>query len=177
MSFEQLNVDSAFIKMFGIRITKDRKLQPDKHNWFFSENTVKVAHELGYTDYIVTDYDDKYVIGGTIGDISIRTVLFPSSEYVLMNIVPNDSIKYPGGICVQVYDGDLKTYKERIDSTYAGLANGMPFNSKWYGDRVAEEYESVYQLSKTIGIFTFALLRSEERRVGKECRSRWSPYH
>ena len=23
----------------------------------------------------------------------------------------------------------------------------------------------------------FTLLRSEERRVGKECRSRWSPYH
>ena len=23
----------------------------------------------------------------------------------------------------------------------------------------------------------FQLLRSEERRVGKECRSRWSPYH
>ena len=28
------------------------------------------------------------------------------------------------------------------------------------------------------GIVTFnRLLRSEERRVGKECRSRWSPYH
>src|SRR3712207_3742118 len=26
------------------------------------------------------------------------------------------------------------------------------------------------------GIFTM-LVRSEERRVGKECRSRWSPYH
>ena len=24
---------------------------------------------------------------------------------------------------------------------------------------------------------TFLLYRSEERRVGKECRSRWSPYH
>ena len=24
---------------------------------------------------------------------------------------------------------------------------------------------------------TEALVRSEERRVGKECRSRWSPYH
>ena len=23
----------------------------------------------------------------------------------------------------------------------------------------------------------FQLVRSEERRVGKECRSRWSPYH
>ena len=28
---------------------------------------------------------------------------------------------------------------------------------------------------KTLVIFTTA--RSEERRVGKECRSRWSPYH
>ena len=25
--------------------------------------------------------------------------------------------------------------------------------------------------------FFFQLPRSEERRVGKECRSRWSPYH
>ena len=25
--------------------------------------------------------------------------------------------------------------------------------------------------------FLLSLLRSEERRVGKECRSRWSPYH
>ena len=26
-------------------------------------------------------------------------------------------------------------------------------------------------------IFGTTFLRSEERRVGKECRSRWSPYH
>ena len=28
-------------------------------------------------------------------------------------------------------------------------------------------------------LYTYSLvtLRSEERRVGKECRSRWSPYH
>ena len=29
------------------------------------------------------------------------------------------------------------------------------------------------KLSKTVNYLT----RSEERRVGKECRSRWSPYH
>src|SRR2546430_7471958 len=27
------------------------------------------------------------------------------------------------------------------------------------------------------GVTLMALSRSEERRVGKECRSRWSPYH
>ena len=25
--------------------------------------------------------------------------------------------------------------------------------------------------------YNFSAMRSEERRVGKECRSRWSPYH
>src|SRR2546421_9761098 len=33
----------------------------------------------------------------------------------------------------------------------------------------------IYSYSKTQGLF--AGIRSEERRVGKECRSRWSPYH
>src|SRR5574341_2551133 len=28
-----------------------------------------------------------------------------------------------------------------------------------------------------VGYFAEAAVRSEERRVGKECRSRWSPYH
>ena len=28
-----------------------------------------------------------------------------------------------------------------------------------------------------MGLALQTLIRSEERRVGKECRSRWSPYH
>ena len=33
-------------------------------------------------------------------------------------------------------------------------------------------------MTNDFGIGAFSMLmRSEERRVGKECRSRWSPYH
>ena len=39
--------------------------------------------------------------------------------------------------------------------------------------RVKVEFEAA-EFSKGL---TKAVLRSEERRVGKECRSRWSPYH
>ena len=35
----------------------------------------------------------------------------------------------------------------------------------------SEEYKNGKLLPNEV------LLRSEERRVGKECRSRWSPYH
>ena len=34
--------------------------------------------------------------------------------------------------------------------------------------------EKLREIGENGGI---CLLRSEERRVGKECRSRWSPYH
>ena len=35
----------------------------------------------------------------------------------------------------------------------------------------------LYLLDSTVFNQREALTRSEERRVGKECRSRWSPYH
>src|SRR2546429_10009042 len=34
-----------------------------------------------------------------------------------------------------------------------------------------------YQVSARIPVGPLPYARSEERRVGKECRSRWSPYH
>ena len=37
-------------------------------------------------------------------------------------------------------------------------------------ERTAEESQKIARLDARID-------RSEERRVGKECRSRWSPYH
>ena len=42
-----------------------------------------------------------------------------------------------------------------------------------------EENGSVFTLRDVEAreTYTFDSIRSEERRVGKECRSRWSPYH
>ena len=51
---------------------------------------------------------------------------------------------------------------------------------------MAEEEEEVADDGKTVALAkggvtdlarTAGRTRSEERRVGKECRSRWSPYH
>ena len=35
----------------------------------------------------------------------------------------------------------------------------------------------IYPIYNTLQKMDGSLIRSEERRVGKECRSRWSPYH
>ena len=50
------------------------------------------------------------------------------------------------------------------DETSVGNPSGVTGDTGAAGEKVSED----------IG---FESSRSEERRVGKECRSRWSPYH
>ena len=49
--------------------------------------------------------------------------------------------------------------------------DGTLLNEKMH---VSEKTRQVMELCAQRGI---EIVRSEERRVGKECRSRWSPYH
>src|SRR3712207_9285790 len=65
--------------------------------------------------------------------------------------------------------------------TYVGgLGFGFKWNMGWMHDTLQYfQQDPVYRRWHHHEL-TFSLMyafRSEERRVGKECRSRWSPYH
>ena len=61
-----------------------------------------------------------------------------------------------------------------------GVGDKLNRELKTYGANInvvhkdASLLDDLYGLNEGIGV---TLTRSEERRVGKECRSRWSPYH
>ena len=76
---------------------------------------------------------------------------------------------------------------EKSDVIYRCIGNEMKngilacgFMRKETADRsqyhFSNEYYSCFVLLRGSGEY-IAEDRSEERRVGKECRSRWSPYH
>src|SRR2546430_15555724 len=44
-------------------------------------------------------------------------------------------------------------------------------------DKEEDKSEDAQEVKPPDKVLRWSLLRSEERRVGKECRSRWSPYH
>ena len=51
-----------------------------------------------------------------------------------------------------------------------------------YSDAELEEFRAIINeklelAQRDYELLKASLTRSEERRVGKECRSRWSPYH
>ena len=69
-----------------------------------------------------------------------------------------------------------------LQETCGGGTVEVPFRTRMSKTKIDEMNLSVRSLNGLMraGASTFGKLwdlRSEERRVGKECRSRWSPYH
>ena len=75
----------------------------------------------------------------------------------------------------------LKKLRESRGWTQADLAKrlnkAVSTVSGYESDAHAIPLDVLASISSLFSISTDELLRSEERRVGKECRSRWSPYH
>ena len=92
---------------------------------------------------------------------------------------------------------EISNYRLPSVTTILGATKNTEFLTKWKAKVGEEQAERIKNVSSTRGtsmhkfLESFitdvgyddltelgqAALRSEERRVGKECRSRWSPYH
>ena len=71
----------------------------------------------------------------------------------------------------------VKTYVSRRAELRAKTGGGLillPGNQPSANNYPNNAY---YFRQDSTFLYYFGLDRSEERRVGKECRSRWSPYH
>src|SRR2546427_5143349 len=70
--------------------------------------------------------------------------------------------------CALPISADRRLVKQR---SVKPIRPGRP---SWAEDR---RYEIWRRNFFTMSLVSCHTMRSEERRVGKECRSRWSPYH
>ena len=73
----------------------------------------------------------------------------------------------------------LSACDEREPGTFQNIS-GIYFNNRSSASALQDSIDVtfVYENGDDMEIpVKIQLLRSEERRVGKECRSRWSPYH
>src|SRR5256885_14932052 len=83
-------------------------------------------------------------------------------------------------------DGDTGQVEELTEREYIGkykknLMENCIVNIKGQLKKIADEYfpekAEIIWTKRELKRLLKNQLRSEERRVGKECRSRWSPYH
>ena len=72
--------------------------------------------------------------------------------------------------------------RENMVSTYMGMGVAIPHGTSNAKETVKKSGIVVMQYPEGVDFgdekaYLVIGIRSEERRVGKECRSRWSPYH
>src|SRR5688572_17328436 len=110
----------------------------------------------------------------------------------------------PSYMIVEASSDNYKSLLADIGVTWKKIISGTPFEYSFLDEEIQKQYVEEATLRKIsnsftvlailiscLGLFGLAMftaqqrikeigvrkVRSEERRVGKECRSRWSPYH
>src|SRR5258708_24792533 len=85
----------------------------------------------------------------------------------------------------RIFDGDDFVFVG-LDFVHGGVQGGCLAGAGWSGNQhhavglaniAAEAARFFRRKAHDVQIEALKFFRSEERRVGKECRSRWSPYH
>ena len=83
---------------------------------------------------------------------------------------PHRALALLGGSIWRNYSVPRQLPQQHVD-LYHGLSNELPIGL--YRARRIGTVVTIHDLA----FVRYPTTRSEERRVGKECRSRWSPYH
>src|SRR5260370_39306365 len=111
-----------------------------------------------------------------------------------ISVISDGAIKYSGDITkaiaagasvvmmgslfagVDESPGETILYQGRSFKAYRGMGS-LSAMSQGSGERYFQGQDDMNEFSSGERPNLTARERSEERRVGKECRSRWSPYH
>src|SRR3712207_1027282 len=123
--------------------------------------------------YIVSVFRTDDLLGGIFGDqphAQVDLEVFDGAEFTRANMLHDDGDLHAQNPGASAGFSEITTMQVagRIWSLYFSALPG--FEPGWRSSL------PLFVLLSGLAI-SLMLFRSEERRVGKECRSRWSPYH
>ena len=147
---------NAYLKEFFLRV----KNEIDDSNDQPQEVLTKIYTDILYDNGTISDYELVFFEREiSKSDIKINGYSFSEEDLRL-------------DLFITHYDPSEKIEEIKSNEVQELIETAKDFyfqSTKKLYEKINKK-EDAYDISKTI-------FRSEERRVGKECRSRWSPYH
>src|SRR5260221_14404069 len=118
-----------------------------------------------------------------INDIQLNDLLQPTDRFVVSSI-PVITIHRSAEL-IEIDALGTVAYDTRLVNTISARVSGRieklyvkyRYQHVMKGQRIMDIYSPELLTTEQELLFVIKNDRSEERRVGKECRSRWSPYH
>ena len=161
---------STLVSRKNAVLDRDFRFKHSKHHW---KGVPIVASNMDHTGTIgMAEAMMKY---------NMLTALckfeeFPDdkSNYLMKTIGLDDDLDFntPTWLCIDIANG----YTERF-FTFINKVREKHSNSIIVAGNVCTPEATEQIILAGADIVKLGIGRSEERRVGKECRSRWSPYH
>ena len=158
---------------------------------FFADNAIiderRVVHIMvdssqDKVDSFVEIVSSKYPENASVEEVEVEdysgNVMKTESYYRYLTAMQLHKIATYGGIMIEKQDDTLREIRvvgEKVD-VVGEKVDAVGAKVDVVGakvDAVGAKVDVVGEKVDAVG----AKVRSEERRVGKECRSRWSPYH
>ena len=147
---------------------------------------VKEAHRGNeYTvedPIVVTNWNSPYAV--TEPNVSPEERSFNFAQFMLNEVVPRKrSIATATGAGAYVFLHESGLYGQETVKALTQFKEAFKLGRNTKADFVLNEDKSIHYNKDDNTSVSFRKMtkdyykRSEERRVGKECRSRWSPYH
>ena len=145
----------------------------------------------GEVELIISELENKgfeaWAVGGCIrdsvlkrkpGDWDITTNAKPAEVKSIFRRTVDTGIQH-GTVTVLIKDKSFEVTTYRLDGKYEDSRHPsqVTFTTDLVEDLKRRDFTINAMAYNNRAGLVDAFGRSEERRVGKECRSRWSPYH
>lgn len=148
LSFQQMVVDSAAFRIFGLQIKQDNHVAASSGGWYLNELAFKQM-ELPEDTVTFKVYDTALPILGVLKDFRLWDISRDNSPLMLR--FRNDSEWWPWNYIIEVQGNPAEAY-DAVRKVFEEVS-GLPFEGQFIDDGIQKHFETQVRMSVIVAIF------------------------
>ena len=152
ISFQQMTVDSAAFRIFGLRIKQDNKVANSSDGWWLNELAFKQL-DLPESALSFSGKEQEFSILGVLHDFQLRDITMPNSPLMLcFNKSQTEGGKWwPWSYVIEVQGNPVEAY-DAVRKVFEEVS-GVPFEGEYTDQAIQSHFEQSIRLAKIVVVF------------------------